>query len=102
GPARPGAGFPACAPLSVRVRLIVTFSRYAPGATLIGLQFESFTADWIVGYISDGTAQAPTACAVPVSSIKTAAKAAATAKSRFRNRFIALPPLLWAGKTPMH
>src|SRR2546428_12386258 len=29
---------PACAPLRVRVLVIVTFSKYVPGATLIGLQ----------------------------------------------------------------
>src|SRR5258705_134199 len=42
---RPATGFPAWAPLRVRDLGIITFSGYAPGATLIGLQLGSMTAD---------------------------------------------------------
>src|SRR5881296_2935172 len=46
---RPATGFVAWAPLRVRDLGIITFSAYAPGATLIGSQVTSLTADWIVG-----------------------------------------------------
>src|SRR6266850_218228 len=42
---RPATGFPAWAPLRVRDLGIITFSGYTPGATLIGSQVGSLTAD---------------------------------------------------------
>src|SRR2546427_13229904 len=42
---RPATGFPAWAPLRVRDLGTITFSGYTPGATLIGLQLRSLTAD---------------------------------------------------------
>src|SRR5467141_2546352 len=42
---RPATGWPARAPLRVRVLPIVTFSTYPPAATLIGLHVGSLTAD---------------------------------------------------------
>src|SRR6266436_67370 len=44
GATRPGAGFPACAPLRVRDLPIETFSTYTPAATLIVEQVGSLTA----------------------------------------------------------
>src|SRR5947207_10385533 len=42
---RPAKGLPACAPLRVRGREMITFSAYAPGFTLMGSQAGSLTAD---------------------------------------------------------
>src|SRR5437870_2027254 len=46
---RPATGFPACAPLTVRILLITTFSRYPPAATLIvSPDMALLMANWIV------------------------------------------------------
>jgi hypothetical protein len=63
------------APDSFNCRGMITFSAYVPEATLISLQVASFTADWIVGYEPDGTAQV-TAQDVPTPMARTTASPA--------------------------